>query len=124
MSEIRRYDHRPGGMILSEGWGDYVRWDDHWPEVERLKAERDAAARNDYAEELERVFWWKDRTDYETIAIAKAIQVAEVMAQQAAKTERARCIRAIQRMLVPVDQVDGATRAIAAIEAMETEDTP
>ena len=84
MSEIRRWEHFPGGMMTSRRPGKWVLWEDHCAEIKRLTRERDKAAQAD----------------------------------------RARCIRAIQRMPVPIDQADGAMRAIAAIEAMETEDTP
>jgi hypothetical protein len=72
--------------------------------------------------QLEHFIEWPT-DDRSTISTTSAVLFAEAMARDVAKTERARCIRTIQRMPVPIDQVEGARRAIAAIEALKTETT-
>ena len=79
--------------------------------------------RDDIRFELEHFIAWPTG-ERSTVTTTSAVLFAEAMATKAAQAERARCIRAIQRMPVPVDQVDGVMRAIAAIEAMEAENTP
>lgn len=75
--------------------------------------------RNDFIRfQLEHFIEWPT-DDRSTISTTSAVLFAEAMARQAAQAERARCIRTIQRMPVPVWQADGARRAVAALEALE-----
>ena len=90
--------------------------------------------RDDIRFELEHFIEWPT-DDRSSITTTSAVLFAEEMARKAAQAERERrilviateleeaerrrCIRAIQRMPVPIDQAEGAMRAIAAIEALE-----